>query len=57
MPQPEQLPGPNADIWNWQLQGLCRGMDSSMFFHPDGERGRARTHANNAPRKCVGAAP
>ncbi|MCL6001972.1 WhiB family transcriptional regulator, partial [Neisseria meningitidis] len=21
MPQPEQLPGPNADIWNWQLQG------------------------------------
>ena len=42
MPQPEQLPGPNADIWNWQLQGLCRGIDSSVFFHPDGERGRAR---------------
>ena len=42
MPQPEQLPGPNADIWNWQLQGLCRGVDSSMFFNPDGERGRAR---------------
>ncbi len=42
MPQPEQLPGPNADIWNWQLQGVCRGVDSSMFFHPDGERGRAR---------------
>ena len=35
MPQPEQLPGPNADIWNWQLQGLCRGIDSSVFFHPD----------------------
>ena len=30
MPQPEQLPGPNADIWNWQLQGLCRGIDSSV---------------------------
>ncbi|MGB6515574.1 WhiB family transcriptional regulator [Mycobacterium sp.] len=42
MPQPEQLPGPNADIWEWQLQGLCRGVDSSVFFHPDGERGRAR---------------
>ena len=37
MPQPEQLPGPNADIWEWQLQGLCRGVDSSVFFHPDGE--------------------
>lgn len=56
MPQPEQLPGPNADIWNWQLQGLCRGMDSSMFFHPDGERGRARTQreqrAKEMCRRC-----
>ncbi len=42
MPQPQQLPGPNADIWDWQMHGLCRGVDSSMFFHPDGERGRAR---------------
>src|SRR5262245_32843240 len=42
MPQPQQLPGPNADIWDWQMQGLCRGVDSSVFFHPDGERGRAR---------------
>ena len=41
MPQPNHLPGPNADIWDWQMQGLCRGVDSSMFFHPDGERGRA----------------
>ena len=42
MPQPQQLPGPNADIWDWQMHGLCRGVDSSVFFHPDGERGRAR---------------
>ena len=56
MPQPEQLPGPNADIWNWQLQGLCRGVDSSMFFHPDGERGRARMQreqrAKEMCRRC-----
>ena len=32
MPQPEQLPGPNADIWEWQLQGLCRGVDSSGIW-------------------------
>ena len=37
-----RLPGPNADIWDWQMQGLCRGVDSSFFFHPDGERGPAR---------------
>ncbi|EUA07200.1 transcription factor WhiB family protein [Mycobacterium xenopi 4042] len=53
MPQPEQLPGPNADIWDWQLRGLCRGVDSSVFFHPDGERGRAVCNASAAPRRCA----
>lgn len=33
---------PTVDVWNWQMQGLCRGVDSSVFFSPDGERGRAR---------------
>jgi WhiB family transcriptional regulator, redox-sensing transcriptional regulator len=37
-----RLPGPNADLWDWQLHGACRGMDSAFFFHPDGERGPAR---------------
>ncbi|MBN4926156.1 WhiB family transcriptional regulator [Hoyosella rhizosphaerae] len=42
MPQPHQLPGPVIELWDWQRDGLCRGVDSSVFFHPDGERGRAR---------------
>ena len=37
-----RLPGPNADFWDWQLDAICRGMDSSAFYHPDGERGMAR---------------
>ena len=40
--RPVELPVPTADIWDWQLDGLCRGFDSSVFFHPEGERGRAR---------------
>ena len=56
MPQPEQLPGPNADVWDWQMHGVCRGVDSSMFFHPDGERGRARMareqRAKEMCRRC-----
>ena len=56
MPAPNHLPGPNADIWDWQMHGLCRGVDSSMFFHPDGERGRARaqreTRATEMCRRC-----
>ncbi|MGH3562909.1 MAG: WhiB family transcriptional regulator [Mycobacterium sp.] len=56
MPQPEQLPGANADSWGWQLRGACRGVDSSVFFHPDGERGQARLqrerHAKEFCRSC-----
>jgi|SRR3954454_21150258 len=37
-----RLPGPIADIWDWQRLGLCRGRDSAQFFHPDGERGASR---------------
>ncbi|MEC7102549.1 MAG: WhiB family transcriptional regulator, partial [Actinomycetota bacterium] len=31
-----RLPGPNADIWDWQLEGSCRGEDPGIFFHPEG---------------------
>lgn len=37
-----RLPGPNADVWDWQLQAACRGMATDVFFHPDRERGDAR---------------
>ncbi|MFV8166697.1 WhiB family transcriptional regulator [Mycobacterium sp. 134] len=32
----------DADRWHWQLHARCRGMDASVFFSPEGERGRAR---------------
>ena len=57
MPQPQQLPGPNADIWDWQMQGLCRGVDSSMFFHPDGERGRARAQREMRAKEMCRSCP
>jgi WhiB family transcriptional regulator, redox-sensing transcriptional regulator len=37
-----RLPGRNEELWQWQLHALCRGMDSSWFFHPDAERGPRR---------------
>ncbi|MGI9004260.1 MAG: WhiB family transcriptional regulator [Pseudonocardia sp.] len=42
MADTRRLPIPVADIWDWQMQGACRGMDSASFFHPEGERGPAR---------------
>ena len=47
-----RLPGPNADLWEWQLRGACRGEDSSLFFHPEGERGPARA-AREVAAKAV----
>jgi WhiB family transcriptional regulator, redox-sensing transcriptional regulator len=53
---PQLLPGPNADLWDWQMRGRCRGVDSSVFFSPDGERGRARAareqRAKEICRRC-----
>jgi WhiB family transcriptional regulator, redox-sensing transcriptional regulator len=46
-----RLPGPNADLWDWQLRGLCRGKDSSLFFHPEGERGAARSSREVAAKE------
>jgi WhiB family redox-sensing transcriptional regulator len=44
---------PVASAWEWQLRGACRDMDSAAFFHPDRERGPARTHRDaQAKRVC-----
>ena len=52
MPNVTRLPGPNADVWDWQLAAACRGMDSEVFFHPDRERGEAR-EAREAAAKVI----
>ncbi|WP_072690217.1 WhiB family transcriptional regulator [Rhodococcus marinonascens] len=36
------LPTPVTEVWDWQREAACRGRESSVFFHPDRERGRAR---------------
>ncbi|MFE1194009.1 WhiB family transcriptional regulator [Streptomyces olivaceoviridis] len=33
---------PLLRTWEWQAEAACRGMDSSVFFSPPGERGSAR---------------
>mgnify|MGYP001029482766 CR=1 FL=1 len=51
----DHLPGPNADFWDWQREGHCRGLDSSVFFHPEGERGHARLQRERRAKQiCAG---
>jgi len=52
-----RLPGPIADVWDWQRFGACRGRDSAQFFHPDGERGSSRNRRENAAKSVCATCP
>jgi WhiB family transcriptional regulator, redox-sensing transcriptional regulator len=56
MADTRRLPQPVTDVWDWQLHGACREMDSAVFFHPENERGPARAgreaHAKQICRSC-----
>jgi len=49
-----RLPGPVADLWDWQFDGACRRVGPEVFFHPEGERGsKRRTRASAAKEICL----
>ncbi|MGW6447235.1 WhiB family transcriptional regulator [Lentzea sp. NPDC055074] len=50
MPELSRLPRPVTESWDWQLSGLCRGMDSTYFFHKPNERGSAREEREAAAK-------
>ena len=55
MADTRRLPVPVTDVWDWQMLGACRGMDSALFFHPEGERGTARSGREaQAKQICAG---
>ena len=45
-----RLPGPVADLWEWQFDGSCRRENPDVFFHPTGERGPSRRNRDNAAK-------
>jgi WhiB family redox-sensing transcriptional regulator len=52
-----RLPGPSADLWDWQRDGACRGHDSAQFFHPEGERGASRLRRESAAKAVCRTCP
>jgi WhiB family redox-sensing transcriptional regulator len=46
-----RLPGPMMDAYEWQYEGACMGVDSSVFFSPEAERGAKRERREQAAKK------
>ena len=57
MADTRRLPHPVTSEWTWQIEGTCRGMDSAVFFHPDGERGGARLRRQRSAKAVCEACP
>lgn len=45
------------ELWEWQYQGLCRDIDDTLFFHPEGERGAARRRRIEQAKAVCAACP
>jgi hypothetical protein len=48
---------PFVDTQDWHMSGLCRGVEPSMFFSPDGERGHARILREARAKRICGHCP
>jgi WhiB family transcriptional regulator, redox-sensing transcriptional regulator len=46
-----------AEYWHWREWAACRGMDSELFFAPDGERGIAKRTRERAAKAVCAACP
>ncbi|MGX7732930.1 WhiB family transcriptional regulator [Rhodococcus sp. 2H158] len=59
MPAPKllTLPPAIAESWDWQLHAACRDADAATFFHPDNERGEARTDRVRAAKRICQSCP
>jgi len=47
-----RLPGAVHDRWQWQEFGACRAQPTTVFFHPEAERGPRRSR-RDAVAKAV----
>ena len=50
MPQQPLAQVPMDAQWYWQDHGACRDYDSTLFFHPQNERGSARMKRDRAAK-------
>ena len=53
MAEISRLPGPVADLWDWQLRGLCRRENPDVFFHLRVSVARPGAAATRPPSRCA----
>jgi len=46
----KRLPLPLMDVYEWQYAGACHGVDPSVFFSPEAERGAKRERREQAAK-------
>jgi WhiB family redox-sensing transcriptional regulator len=51
------MPVPVTENWDWQLRAACRSVDSSVFFHPERERGAQKEQRDTQAKKICRSCP
>jgi WhiB family redox-sensing transcriptional regulator len=57
MPQPQRLPEPRAELWEWQQLGHCRDFGPAMFFGGEDEDRRSCLRRIARAKQICGACP
>jgi WhiB family redox-sensing transcriptional regulator len=52
-----QLPQPVSEAWDWQLVAACRGVDTTVFYAPDAERGLRRLARERVAKAICASCP
>ena len=57
MPNLKRLPMPLIEVYEWQHSGACVGLDSSVFFSPEAERGTPKARREEAAKALCARCP
>ena len=52
-----RLPLSRQGAWEWQMHAACRGIDTSIFYHPENERGPSRRRREVRAKQICQACP
>lgn len=53
----KRLPLPLMDVYEWQYDGACMGLDPSVFFSPEAERGAKRERREHTAKQVCAQCP